>query len=172
MHLLRHYDRDIRWHIVVGNDRPEVLEKLLFSKYTMPGFNDSGAHLINLAFFDGNLTTLQIAQRHGLDKVAHAVHRLTQEPAEFFGLDVGTLDVDAQADITVVNPESLAEYDTNANRQMVYREILDAEQLVNRSDGVVDAVYIGGALVWDGKQTTETLGRERLGRGLTFAGRA
>ena len=43
LHLLREYDRDIRSHIVVGNDRPEILEKLLFNEHTLPGFNDSGA---------------------------------------------------------------------------------------------------------------------------------
>lgn len=171
LHLLRHYDRDIRWHIVVGNDRPEVLERLLFDDNTLPGFNDSGAHLINLAFFDGNLLTLQIAQRTSLEKVALAVRRLTRDPAEFFGLDVGSLDVGAQADVTLVDPDALARYDTDANRQMVYRELFDAEQLVNRSDGVVAGVWIAGTRVWESDRATEALGREKLGRALTYAGR-
>lgn len=172
IHLLQHYDRDIRWHIVVGNDRPEVLKELLFSEYTMPGFNDSGAHLINLAFFDGNLLTLQIAQRESLDKVAVAVRRLTRDPAEFFGLDVGRLDIGSQADITLINPETLAGYDTEANRQMVYREVLGAEQLVNRSDDVVDKVLIAGETAWENNQATPILGKQKLGRPLTYAGRA
>lgn len=170
--LLAHFDRDIRWHIVVGNDRPEVLEQLLFHPYTLPGFNDSGAHLINLAFFDGNLLTLQVAQRHSLEKVALAVRRLTRDPAEFFGLDVGTLAIGAQADLTLVDPAALRDYDTDANRRMVYREVFGAEQLVNRSDGVVPAVWIAGTRVWDGQAPTAALGRTRLGRPLTFAGRA
>jgi hypothetical protein len=29
LHLLKEYDREIRWHMIVGNDRPEVLEKML-----------------------------------------------------------------------------------------------------------------------------------------------
>ena len=102
-----------------------------------PGFNDSGAHLINLAFFDGNLLTLQVAQRRSLERVAHAVRRLTREPAEFFGVDAGRLDVGAQADLVLIDPEALRSYDTDANRRMVYREIFEHEQLVNRSDGVV-----------------------------------
>ncbi|MAT65858.1 MAG: aminoacylase [Gammaproteobacteria bacterium] len=171
LHLMYEYDRDLRWHIVVGNDRPEVLEQLLFSEYTLPGFNDSGAHLINLAFFDGNLLTLQIAQRDSLDKVALAVKRLTRDPAEFFGLDVGTLAIGAQADITLIDPDTLARYDTDSNRQMVFREVLGAEQLVNRSDGVVDSVYIAGTRVWHGDAPTAALGSVGLGRPLTFAGR-
>ncbi len=171
LHLLRHYDRAIRWHIVVGNDRPDVLEEMLFSEYTLPGFNDSGAHLINLAFFDSNLLTLQIAQRRSLERVAVAVKRLTRDPAEFFGIDVGSIEVGAQADLTIINPDALAGYDTASNRRMVYREVLGAEQLVNRSDGVVDSVYIAGTQVWGNDQALPALGSERLGRPLTFSGR-
>ena len=171
LHLLKEYDRDIRWHMVVGNDRPEVLEKMLFDENTLPGFNDSGAHLINLAFFDGNLLTLQIAQKDSLEKVAVAVRRLTKEPAEFFGMNVGTLDIGAQADITIIDPRELKDYDSVANRKMVYREVFDAEQLVNRSDNVVSNVFIAGTEVWKKNEALEPLGKTRLGRHLTFHGR-
>jgi N-acyl-D-aspartate/D-glutamate deacylase len=40
--------------------------------------------------------------------VAKVVRRLTAEPAEFFGLDVGTLEIGAQADLVVIDPEALA----------------------------------------------------------------
>lgn len=172
LHLLREYDRDIRWHLTVGNDRPEVLEELLFNEHTLPGFNDSGAHLINLAFFDGNLLTLKMAAKRSLDKVAIAVKRLTRDPADFFGLDVGSIEVGAQADITVIDPDALKAYDTDANRRMEYREIFDDSQLVNRSDGVVDAVYIAGELVWQGVERQPVLGKKKLGRALRFSGRA
>ena len=150
LHLLTEYDRDIRWHMIVGNDRPDVLEKMLFDKNTLPGFNDSGAHLINLAFFDGNLLTLQIAQKTSLEKVSLAVRRLTREPADFFGIDVGNIAIGSQADITVIDPNELKKYDSVANRQMVYRDVFDAEQLVNRSDNVVSHVFIAGTEVWRG----------------------
>jgi N-acyl-D-aspartate/D-glutamate deacylase len=166
LHLVRRYDRDLRWWFTVANDRPEVLERLLFHPHMLPGFNDSGAHLINLAFFDGNLLMLQIAQRDSLEKVAHAVRRLTREPAEFFGVDAGRIDVGAQADIVLVDPEALRTYDTDANRRMVYRDIFGHEQLVNRSDGVVTAVFIAGEQVWDGAGFTAALGTRRLGRPL------
>jgi len=171
LHLLKEYDRDIRWHMLVGNDRPEVLEKMLFDENTLPGFNDSGAHLINLAFFDGNLLTLQIAQKDSLEKVAVAVRRLTKEPAEFFGMNVGTLDIGTQADITIIDPRELKDYDSVANRKMVYREVFDAEQLVNRSDNVVSNVFIAGTEVWKKNEALEPLGKTRLGRHLTFHGR-
>jgi N-acyl-D-aspartate/D-glutamate deacylase len=166
LHLVRRYDRDLRWWFTVANDRPEVLEQLLFHPHMLPGFNDSGAHLINLAFFDGNLLTLQVAQRHSLGKVAHAVQRLTREPAEFFGVDAGRLEVGAQADVVLLDPEALRAYDTDANRRMVYRDIFEHEQLVNRSDGVVTAVFIAGEQVWDGREVTPVLGIRKLGRPL------
>jgi len=166
LHLVRRYDRDLRWWFTVANDRPEVLEKLLFHPHMLPGFNDSGAHLVNLAFFDGNLLMLQVAQRDSLGKVAHAVKRLTREPAAFFGVDAGSIDVGAQADIVLVDPEALRTYDTDANRRMVYRDIFEHEQLVNRSDGVVTSVFIAGEQVWDGAGFTGALGTRKLGRPL------
>jgi N-acyl-D-aspartate/D-glutamate deacylase len=167
LHLARRYDRDLRWWFTVANDRPEVLEQLLFHPHMLPGFNDSGAHLINLAFFDGNLLTLQVAQRRSLEQVARAVRRLTREPAEFFDVDAGRLDVGAQADVVLIDPEALRTYDTDANRRMVYREIFAHDQLVNRSDGVVAGVFIAGEQVWDGHDFTPALGTRKLGRPLT-----
>jgi N-acyl-D-aspartate/D-glutamate deacylase len=169
LHVIRRYDRDLRWWFTVANDRPAILRDLLFHPHMLPGFNDSGAHLINLAFFDGNLLTLQIAARESIEMVAKAVRRLTREPAEFFGVDAGRLDVGAQADIVLIDPEALRTYDTDANRRMVYRDIFEHEQLVNRSDGVVAAVYIAGEQVWDGAACTPALGAKRLGRALRAA---
>ncbi len=167
LHLLRRYDRDLRWWFVVANDRPEVLKELLFHEHLLPGFNDSGAHLINLAFFDGNLLTLQVAARDSPGKVAHAVRRLTREPAEFFGVDAGRIDPGSQADLVLIDPEALLRYDTDANRRMIHRDVFEHEQLVNRSDGVVTAVFIAGEQVWDGREFLPALGSRKLGRALT-----
>jgi N-acyl-D-aspartate/D-glutamate deacylase len=166
LHLFRRYDRELRWYFIIANDRPEILRDLLFHPHLLPGFNDSGAHLINLAFFDGNLLTLQIAARESLEMVARAVRRLTREPAEFFGVDAGRLDVGAQADVVLIDPAALQTYDTDANRRMIYRDIFEHEQLVNRSAGVVAAVFIAGEQVWNGADFTPALGHKRLGRAL------
>jgi len=169
LHLLRRYDRGLRWWFTVANDRPEILKQLLFHEHMLPGFNDSGAHLINLAFFDGNLLTLQIAAQESVEKVAHAVRRVTREPAEFFGVDAGRIDPGDRADLVLIDPEALLRYDTDANRRMVHREIFEHEQLVNRSDGVVTAVFIAGEQVWDGRECMPALGTLKLGRALTAA---
>ncbi|MFM7784092.1 MAG: hypothetical protein ACKPE6_05530, partial [Gammaproteobacteria bacterium] len=132
LHLLRCWDKDLRWCTVVANRDPAKVRELLFHPHTMPGFNDSGAHLSNLAFYDGNLLTLKIAQQESTTRVAEAVSRLTREPAAFFGIEAGSIATGARADVVVVDPEALATYDSDANRRLIWREDLQAQQLVNR----------------------------------------
>lgn len=170
--MYREFDREFRWWMDVGNTRPEVVKRMLFDANTLPGFNDSGAHITNLAFYDANLITLKIAAEDSLALVATAVSRLTREPARFFGLDVGSIEPGRQADVILINPEALKHYDSNANRRMEYHELFENDYLVNRSDGVVEQVYINGVRVWeDAAQFTEALGTRTLGRALTYAGR-
>ncbi len=164
LHLLRTYDTDLRWWTITANRDAKVIESLLFNPLMLPGFNDSGAHLTNMAFYDGNLRCLQIAQRSGLEKVAHAVHRLTQEPAEFFGLDAGVLKVGAQADIAVIDPHKLAAYESERHTTYLWREDFQHHQLVNRSDGVVSHVFIAGKPAWSAGAYTPEFGKQRFGR--------
>ncbi|HCS29276.1 MAG TPA: aminoacylase [Spongiibacteraceae bacterium] len=167
-HCLRQFDMRFRWWLDVANVDPDITDEILFDENTLPGFNDSGAHITNLAFYDGNLLNLQLAQKTGVKKVATAVRRLTREPAQFFNLDVGTLDIGQQADLVLINPDQLRDYDSNSNRQLVYNPEFEHDVLVNRSDGVVEQVYIHGVRVWESaSRFTEALGRQTLGRALT-----
>ena len=61
--LLGYFDRDLYWYYVNANKDPKVVKELLFHPKLLPGFNDSGAHITNMAYFDGNLRALKI----GLD---------------------------------------------------------------------------------------------------------
>lgn len=164
LHLLREYDTGLRWFTTTANRDPAVIKKLLFDPLLLPGFNDSGAHLTNMAFYDGNLRTLKIAQEDGLARVAHAVHRLTQEPADFFGIDAGVLAVGRRADLIVVDPVALARHDGEACVRYVWREAFGHHQLVNRPEGVVTQVLINGVLAWDEGAYTPAFGRQPLGR--------
>ncbi|MDY6943815.1 MAG: amidohydrolase family protein [Pseudomonadota bacterium] len=170
MHLLREYDRDFRWCVTTANQRPEVLKQLLLDENTLPGFNDSGAHLTNMAFFDCNLRTLKMAQEDGLEVVSRQVKRLTRDPAELFNLDVGTMEMGAQADLVLIDPEALRQYDSEANTLLKQRKIFNHPQMVNRSDGVVTTVIIAGKVAWDGKRYTKNYGKETFGRVLTRRG--
>ena len=167
VHVLHRYDTDLRWYMVSANQDPEGVRAALFDPQFLPGFNDSGAHLTNMAFYDANLRGLHLAQRDGLDRVATHVRRLTRDPAEFFGLDVGTLDIGARADVAVVDAEALADWDTESTTQLVHRDAFDHVQLVNRPPGVVTHTVVGGQLVWTDGAATPTLGVERAGTVLT-----
>jgi N-acyl-D-aspartate/D-glutamate deacylase len=169
LHMMRTYDKGFRFWVDVGNVGNRATLDLLLHKHTMPGFNDSGAHITNMAFFDGNLMSLKLAQQQSLQTVSTMVKRLTSEPAEFFGLDVGSLEIGAQADIVLLDPEALKGWDSNDSRKLQYRELFQHDQMVNRSDGVVTCVLINGEPVWRDGEVTEALGSRVLGRALRAA---
>jgi N-acyl-D-aspartate/D-glutamate deacylase len=169
LHLMRCYDKKFRFWVDVANVGNRATLDLLLHRNALPGFNDSGAHITNMAFFDGNLMSLQLAQSRGLDTVSQMVRRLSREPAEFFGLDVGTLEIGAQADIAMIDPDALAGWDCNATRRLEYRDIFAHQQMVNRPQGVVRGVWIRGERVWREGAFEPVLGERRLGRALRAA---
>lgn len=164
--LLRHFDRDLHWYYVSANANPQTIKRLLLHPKLLPGFNDSGAHVVNMAYFDCNLRALGIAANDSEALFAHMVKRLTREPAEFFGLDAGRIDIGSRADITLLDPQALRAYDGEASVQFLHRDVFGCSQLVNRSDGVVSGVYVRGEKVWDGAGFTEAHGARRLGGAL------
>tara|TARA_R110002110_G_scaffold205066_1_gene416700 strand:- start:95004 stop:96875 length:1872 start_codon:yes stop_codon:yes gene_type:complete len=169
LHMMRAYDKNFRFWVDVGNVDPQMTLQLLMHANTLPGFNDSGAHITNMAFFDTNLQSLKLAQADSLAMVSKMVKRLTRDPAEFFGLDVGTLAIGAQADIALIDPTALSSWDNNASRQLMFREVFDHNQMVSRSDGVVSGVLIRGEPVWQDGAATQALGKDTLGRALRAA---
>ena len=165
--LLRHFDTDLHWCYVAANKDPEVIKRLLLHPKLIPVFNDSGAHVTNMAFFDGNLRALKIGLEDSEACFSHMLSRLTSEPADFFGLSgVGSLRVGSRADMVLLNPQQLASYDGEASVQYQYRDVFDCHQLVNRSDGVVDGVFVGGQQVWQGDDFCGEHGRRALGGAL------
>ncbi|MFT7653553.1 MAG: N-acyl-D-aspartate/D-glutamate deacylase [Limisphaerales bacterium] len=165
--LLSHFDRDLYWHYVNANKDPKVVKELLFHPKLLPGFNDSGAHVTNMAYFDGNLRALKIGLEDGEQSFSRMLRRLTQEPAEFFGFDnVGSLEIGQRADVAVLNPQVLSSYDGEASVKLIHRDLFGCEQLVNRSDGVVSDVYVGGTKVWGDNSFTDQHGQIKLGQAL------
>jgi N-acyl-D-aspartate/D-glutamate deacylase len=169
LHLLCHFDMDLRWYVLAANDDEERMARVLFDPQTLPGFNDSGAHLTNMAYYDANLRGLQIAQRRSLEQVAYHVGRLTRVPAEFWGVDqtVGTIEPGRQADLILIDPAALSTHDSEANTIFEYREAVAAEQMLNRSDGVVTDVWIAGTPAWRDSKATKHLGATQMGSALT-----
>lgn len=166
LHLLRAFDTDLYWYTYAANVDPKRTRDLMMDPQILPGFSDSGAHLTNMAFYDVNLRALRIAQAESDEAVAYTVRRLTREPAEFFGVDAGRIDEGAAADIVLVDPQALRDYDGEANLTEIYREAFEHHQLVNRSEGVVPMVVIGGQVAFEDDTFTEAFGRIKMGRAL------
>ena len=70
LHMMRTYDKSFRFWADVGNVGNRATLDLLLHNNTMPGFNDSGAHITNMAFFDANLMSLKLAQQRSLQTVS------------------------------------------------------------------------------------------------------
>ncbi|MEM8941442.1 MAG: aminoacylase [Pseudomonadota bacterium] len=167
--LMRRYDKGFRYYADLSNIGNVRTIDFLLHPQTLPGFNDSGAHITNMAFFDVNLMSLKLAQQHGIETVARMVKRLTREPAEYFNIDVGTLEIGAQADVVVIDPQVLQDWDCNDTRHYVYRDLFDHHQMVNRPPPIVSHVSIKGQLVWEDGDFTNSLGQQTLGRALRAA---
>ncbi len=165
LHMLRTYDKGFRFYADVANAENKATLEFLLHENTLPGFNDSGAHITNMAFFDSNLMSLKLAKEQGEGVVAQVVRRLTKDPAEVFGIDAGTLEIGARADMVIINPDALDGWEPDQTRVLEYREIFEHQQMVNRPEGIVESVYVAGQHAWDGLLgATDTLGQQPLGR--------
>ena len=169
LQMLRSFDKDLTWSTVTANRDSEIVRELIMNPLLLPGFNDSGAHLTNMAFYDVNLRSLKLASQGGDRDVSYMVKRLTKDAADLFGVEGGTLDQGDVADLILINPEKLAEYDGETSTHRIYREEFRYEQLVNRSDGVVELVMIGGNIAWENNQFAHDLGQKSMGRLLRAA---
>ena len=167
--LVENGERNVRWTTIVANHRPKHLDKLAADPSIHMGFSDAGAHLRNMAFYNFSLRLLKRvrdADRAGAPflTVQRAVHRLTAEVAEWFGLDAGTLREGERADFVVLDPEGLDESVDGYHEETVpfYGGL---SRMVNRNDAAVVATAVNGAVVFrngqfrDGYGTTVKSGR-------------
>jgi N-acyl-D-aspartate/D-glutamate deacylase len=164
LQMLRTFDTDLSWSTVTANRDIKVVRELLMNPKLLPGFNDSGAHLTNMAFYDVNLRSLKLAAEGGDGDVSYMVKRLTKDAADVFGVAGGTIHQGDIADLILIDPEQLANYDGENNVQRVHREEFQHEQLVNRSDSVVPLVMIGGHTAWENNNFASDLGQKPMGR--------
>ena len=164
LQMLRSFDTDLSWSTITANRDLKTVRELLMDPLLLPGFNDSGAHLTNMAFYDGNLRSLQMAATGGDADLSYMVKRLTKDAAEVFGVEGGTIYPGDVADLILIDPVQLATYNGEQSVARVYREEFQAQQLVNRSDGVVNLVMIGGQTAYENNAFSSTLGVQPMGR--------
>jgi len=166
--LVLEHGTALRWRTTISNHRPELLAKIAREPGVQMGFSDAGAHLRNMAFYNFGLRLLKHvvdAERAGRPfmSVEHAVHRLTGELADWYGLDAGHLMVGSRADVLVLDPAALdASLEEYAEAPVTQYGGLS--RMVNRNDATVSLVMIGGRAVWRDGAPTALLGRERTGR--------
>ncbi|MCO5230903.1 MAG: amidohydrolase family protein [Chitinophagales bacterium] len=166
MDLLAEYDTQIRWWCDTSNHREKVRLELLGYKHCMPGFNDSGAHNVNMAFHDGPLQFLKTALRYPEDMpIEKAIYRSTKEPADFLGIDAGDITVGKRADVVVIDPTRI-EAEINSDPIEDYHPAFGGGyRLVKRSGKVVQHVFINGNEAYTNNgvvQFHEDLGKKKI----------
>jgi N-acyl-D-aspartate/D-glutamate deacylase len=166
--LVLEHGTALRWRTTISNHRPKVLRRIAQEPGVQMGFSDAGAHLRNMSFYNFGLRLLRhvvSAEAAGepFMSVEHAVHRLTGELADWYGLDAGHLRLGDRADLLVVDParldSSLEEY-----AEAPVAQYGGLSRMVNRNDATVPLVMVGGRTVFRSGRPSSLLGRERTGR--------
>jgi N-acyl-D-aspartate/D-glutamate deacylase len=151
--LVAHGSR-MRWRTTVANHRPAVLDRFAGDHGVLIGFSDAGAHLRTLAFYNIGLRLLKrvrdaLAAGQPFLSLEQAVHRLTGELADWYGLAAGHARVGDRADLVVVDPAGLDE-SVDAYAECAMPEFGGLSRMVNRNDRAVTATLIGGRVVFAG----------------------
>ncbi|UQX09773.1 N-acyl-D-amino-acid deacylase family protein [Candidatus Mycobacterium methanotrophicum] len=161
--LVENGERNVRWTTIVANHRPKQLDKLAAEPSIHMGFSDAGAHLRNMAFYNFSLRLLKRtrdAERAGKPflTLERAVHRLTGEVAEWFGLDAGTLREGDRADFVVIDPAGLNDA-VDAYHEQTVPFYGGLSRMVNRNDAAVLATGVNGAIVFRHGQFRDGYGK-------------
>nr|MBA3922395.1 amidohydrolase family protein [Nostocaceae cyanobacterium] len=166
MQALQTYDTDLRWVATGANDRLKPRLAMMAHPGILPGFTDAGAHVRNLAYYDGALSLLKQAIATKFLSPEKAISRVTGEPARWFRLDTGVLKIGAQADLLLLCPQALHQPITPPIE--IADPILDGEpRMVKRGSEDIVTVYINGVRVVHQGQVSSSLGREPLGKVLS-----
>ncbi|WP_280443217.1 N-acyl-D-amino-acid deacylase family protein [Nocardia brasiliensis] len=166
--LVLEHGTKVRWRTTISNHRPEFLAKLGADPGVQLGFSDAGAHLRNMAFYNFGLRFLRRvheAEQAGRPflSLERAVYRMTGELADWYGIDAGHLREGDRADLVVIDPAHLdATLDDYAESPVAQYDNLS--RMVNRNDGAVSAVFIGGEYVFGDGTAAPALGTRRTGR--------
>ncbi len=165
--LVLEHGAAIRWYTTISNHRPEVLKQLAAEPWVQMGFSDAGAHLRNMAFYNMGLRFLKHArdaEKAGTPFISmeQAIHRLSGELADWYGLDAGHLRIGDRADLSIIDPEHLDD-SVDAYNEDVVDQYDGLSRMVNRNDDTVKAVFIGGQLVVIDGRPTDMLGKVRTG---------
>jgi N-acyl-D-aspartate/D-glutamate deacylase len=150
--LVDNGERNVRWTTTVANHRQLQLDKLATEPTVHMGFSDAGAHLRNMAFYNYALRLLKrarVAERAGRPfmTVEHAVHRLTAEVADWFGVDAGRLREGDAANFVVIDPAGLDDA-VDGYHEAPASFYGGLSRMVNRNDAAVVVTVVNGEIVY------------------------
>ncbi|MBO3097812.1 N-acyl-D-amino-acid deacylase family protein [Gelidibacter pelagius] len=169
------YDKKIRWTTTIANDRKEKYKDLYNFKYNLISFSDAGAHLNNMAFYNFPLKMIKIVQ-DSIDQgnpimtMEKCIWRLSKEQGDWFDLDCGYLAKGKMADLVILDPEKFKNITENVEIEPI-QEFNNYDRLVNRNEGVVSRVMVGGKTIFENEVFVENYGKtEKYGRFLEKVG--
>ncbi|WP_188049897.1 amidohydrolase family protein [Flavobacterium sp. GP15] len=159
------YDKKIRWTTTIANDRKEKYKDLYNFKYNLISFSDAGAHLNNMAFYNFPLKMIKNVQESieagsPIMSMEKCIWRLTKEQGDWFNLDCGHLAEGKTADLVLLNPENFKNINENVEMESI-KEFGNFDRLVNRNDGVVTRVLVGGKTIFENEKFTEDYGKTK-----------
>jgi N-acyl-D-aspartate/D-glutamate deacylase len=163
--LVADYGPELRWYTMMGNDRFAPLASILDDDGVVIGFSDAGAHLRNMAFYNFPLRMLKFvrdAEQRGqpVMPIERAVHRLTGELGEWFGVDAGVLREGGRADVVVVDPAHL-DHEVDEIVEAPMPAFGDQRRLVRRNPRAVPAVLVNGRLAVENGEVLPEVGTQR-----------
>ncbi|MDF3821048.1 amidohydrolase family protein [Leptospira sp. 96542] len=162
--LVAEHGNKVRWYTVMANHRKEPLQKIVSMKDILIGFSDAGAHLRGMAHYNFPLRMLKLVRDAELENksfmtMENAVHRLTGEIADWFGIDAGYIKEGKRADLVLIDPNKLDDnLAKDVEAPMPFMQ--DFKRWVRRNDETIKKVYINGKLAVDNGKPVETLGKE------------
>lgn len=124
--------------------------------YVMIGGSDAGAHLDRMAGPPYTTMWLEDCIRgKKLTTLEDAIHKLTQVPAELFGLiDRGLLDVGYHADILLFDPETIGSTEV----ELIFDLPGNNKRLFSYAKGIKRVMVNGKTTILDGEPTGQTPG--------------
>jgi len=143
----------LRWRTTIANHRPRKLVELASHPSVQIGFSDAGAHVRNMGFYNYALYYLR-SIRDAADAgdpvlpLGEAIHKLTGELADWYGVDAGYLREGSRADLVIVDPRGLGPA-LDGYHEAPMETMGGLERMVRRNDDAVAATMIAGEVVFE-----------------------
>lgn len=163
--LIIAYDKQIKWTTTIANDRIEQYHRIYDCPDNLISFSDAGAHLNNMAFYNFPLKMIRNVQ-DSIDAgkpimtMEKCIWRLSKEQADWFGIDCGYLAEGKRADLVVIDPSKLDRVTEEVQSDTI-EGFGGYKRLVNRNEGVVERVMVGGQTIFRNEEFVEGYGRNR-----------